>query len=282
MTTALPSDLSNLKITPPREAGFDAMLPSSSSEAAQAINFFSSTGLNLSPNAADGSGLLVSFQGKSPTFRVPSSMSLSPQVSAHLTDSTPLEEVAHQCLASYKKAFTFACKHGYTSAPMLTFDDVINKGHHVRFNQLATIPNASGNSPNMIKMAIMQRMAGIVEKVVKFCKGVPGFKNLSMNDQMLILKAAAFEIITLNSANVVDLSNNTMTFLGDPHYLVPFEMLLMTPFSLLYEFKHVGDKLRSMQINPTELSMLCAVILLSPGTCISERFYSKGHYSEVF
>ena len=272
MTTALPSDLSNLKITPPK-AGFGVLLPSSSREEvnlAQASNFFNLTGLNLPPNAADRSGSLVSYQETCPTVILPPALSLSPQSqdSGQLPDYSPFEEVAHQCLVSYEKAFTFACKHGYPSAPIVSYDNII-KGHHVHFNQLAAMPHASGNSPNMIKMAMMQRMTGVIEKVVKFCKGVPGFKSLSMNDQMLILKAAAFEIIALNSANVVDLSNKTMTFLGDPHYVVPFEMLMMTPFgSLLNEFKHIGSKLTSMRINPTELSMLCAVILLSPGMCL--------------
>ncbi len=243
----LPSDLSNLKITPPNESGLGSSTPMDTSiplGVNQACDYPTNPALSSTEQ-------LISQHGATST---------SKELQDEPTDIAKLEETAKVSYTSFQQAFTFQCSHGYKSEPIMSHANIRN-GHHMIIKSMEPNPQMDVNN------SMFQRMTGLIEKVVKFCKGVPGFKSLSLNDQMLILKAATFEIVALQTASVVDLNEKMLTFLGDPHVVVPFHMLSLTPFgSMLEELKHVGGKLKSLEIRPIELSLLCGVVLLSPGT----------------
>ncbi|XP_072043785.1 nuclear receptor ROR-alpha A-like [Amphiura filiformis] len=241
--TTLPSDLSNLQITPQDERAFGITNPPDGP-----------TPMDTSIPGLQASNYLMSCPPSSSE-----QLLMKDELKEDPIDTTALEEAANQSFTSFEHAFVFQCSHGHPSESIMSHEN-IRHGHHMVVTSMEPNPGMDVNK------SMFQRMTGLIEKVVKFCKGVPGFRSLSLNDQMLILKGATFEIVALQTASVVDLENEMLTFLGDPHVLVPFNMLSLTPFGImLEELKHVGSKLKSLEIRPIELSLLCGVVLLSPG-----------------
>lgn len=173
-----------------------------------------------------------------------------------------LKEITRQCYSAFTKVLVYPCSHGFPSESITGYENVL-RCHHVR-----VVPTtlSTEESRQMLQSVILERMTMVIEKAIKFSKQVPGFKRLNLNDQIFILKATTFEIITLFTAISVDTTSQLFPFHGDPHYLVPIEMLSLSPVGeVLKKMWLLGTRIKEMDINTTELSLLCGVVLLSPG-----------------
>lgn len=56
----------------------------------------------------------------------------------------------------------------------------------------------------------MSELLPTIEKVVRFLKDVPGFRELPMNDQILLIKKSAFSIIIAQAIPMLDPDKNTI------------------------------------------------------------------------
>ena len=50
----------------------------------------------------------------------------------------------------------------------------------------------------------MSELLPTIERVVRFLKDIPGFRELPMNDQILLIKKGAFEIVLSQAMPMVD------------------------------------------------------------------------------
>ncbi|XP_064597885.1 thyroid hormone receptor beta-like [Liolophura sinensis] len=104
-------------------------------------------------------------------------------------------------------------------------------------------------------------MTPSIVKVVEFAKGVPGFTELNVDDQILLLKSCCMEIMCLRAACRYDPFNQMLTL----HNGMTLHRSQLSRGSLgvlvepIFEFA-VG--LSKLQLDSTELALLAAVLLM--------------------
>ncbi|XP_041351218.1 uncharacterized protein LOC121370170 [Gigantopelta aegis] len=97
---------------------------------------------------------------------------------------------------------------------------------------------------------------------ITFAKKVPGFKSLVIEDQILLMQLATYPISLLNFACQYDVNkgdNASLCFTrAEEKMLVKFfPMLNILPA----HHNHIGFMMKHLGIDPTELSIMCALIL---------------------
>lgn len=70
-----------------------------------------------------------------------------------------------------------------------------------------------------------------ISRVVEFAKRIPGFLELSQDDQLILIKSGFFEIWIVHISKMVNLVDNTLTF-SDGSYITRQQMELMFDVSL--------------------------------------------------
>ncbi|XP_027020769.2 nuclear receptor subfamily 1 group D member 2b [Tachysurus fulvidraco] len=101
-----------------------------------------------------------------------------------------------------------------------------------------------------------------VREVVEFAKRIPGFRELSQQDQISLLKAGTFEVLVVRFASLFDVKERTVTFLSGKKYSV--EMLCsMGAGDLLNSMLDFSEKLRALDLSEEEMSLFTAVVLVS-------------------
>ncbi|XP_034022642.1 LOW QUALITY PROTEIN: nuclear receptor subfamily 1 group D member 1-like [Thalassophryne amazonica] len=101
-----------------------------------------------------------------------------------------------------------------------------------------------------------------VKEVVEFAKSVPGFQSLSQHDQVLLLKSGTFQVLMVRFCSMFDPKERTLTFLnGQTYSLASLRALGMG--SLLDAMFDFSDKLGSLGLEPDEMALFMAVVLVS-------------------
>ena len=174
---------------------------------------------------------------------------------------TQLEAISQQTFEAFKNSFTFPCSHGHPSESITSFNSVL-RGHYIRFDEAAK--QQFQGSGDQIYAMIFSRVTELIEKVVKFCKAVPGFRDISLEDQMEVLKGATFEIVAFRAAFFIE--DGHLVFFGDPHCILSFDMLAGTPLEKLFrDIERISSRLMSLNISMTEFSLVCGVLVFSAG-----------------
>lgn len=129
-----------------------------------------------------------------------------------------------------------------------------------------------------------------VREVVEFAKSIPGFQSLSQHDQVMLLKSGTFQVplnpcwfssspVSLSDADLLrlcpqvlmvrfcslfDAKERAVTFLnGQTYSLASLRALGMG--SLLDAMFDFSEKLGSMGLEPDEMALFMAVVLVSAG-----------------
>ena len=181
-------------------------------------------------------------------------------------DATLLESIANQTFSAYESAsnFPWPC-HPTETIP--SFENVLQE-FPLFADNCTQLQNATGSE---LYSAIFSRVTEIIEHVVKFCKQVPGFKDITIDDQMHMLKCTIFEIISVHAA-----AFKCLVLLGEPTSILPFTMLKGTPLEGLFgDVEQVSDRLTSLQLTGVEFSLVCGILLFSAGTFF---FYNQSFY----
>uniref|UniRef100_H3DC60 Nuclear receptor subfamily 1, group D, member 4a n=1 Tax=Tetraodon nigroviridis TaxID=99883 RepID=H3DC60_TETNG len=101
-----------------------------------------------------------------------------------------------------------------------------------------------------------------VKEVVEFAKGIPGFQELSQHDQVMLLKSGTFQVLMVRFCTLFNAENHTVTFLnGQTYPLSTLRALGMG--SLLDAMFEFSEKLGSLGLEPDEMALFMAVVLVS-------------------
>ncbi|XP_068161458.1 nuclear receptor subfamily 1, group D, member 4a [Antennarius striatus] len=101
-----------------------------------------------------------------------------------------------------------------------------------------------------------------VKEVVEFAKGIPGFQELSQHDQVMLLKSGTFQVLMVRFCSLFNAGERTVTFLnGQTYSLSTLRALGMG--SLLDAMFEFSEKLGSLGLEPDEMALFMAVVLVS-------------------
>nr|XP_046253478.1 nuclear receptor subfamily 1, group D, member 4a isoform X2 [Scatophagus argus] len=101
-----------------------------------------------------------------------------------------------------------------------------------------------------------------VKEVVEFAKGIPGFQELSQQDQVMLLKSGTFQVLMVRFCTLFNAGERTVTFLnGQTYPLSTLRALGMG--SLLDAMFDFSEKLGSLGLEPDEMALFMAVVLVS-------------------
>ncbi|XP_075898468.1 nuclear receptor subfamily 1 group D member 1-like isoform X2 [Nelusetta ayraudi] len=101
-----------------------------------------------------------------------------------------------------------------------------------------------------------------VKEVVEFAKGIPGFQELSQQDQVMLLKSGTFQVLMVRFCTLFNAQKHTVTFLnGQTYSLATLRAFGMG--SLLDAMFEFSEKLGSLGLEPDEMALFMAVVLVS-------------------
>ncbi|XP_068082052.1 ecdysone-induced protein 78C [Anabrus simplex] len=99
-----------------------------------------------------------------------------------------------------------------------------------------------------------------VQRVVEFAKRVPGFCDLSQDDQLILIKVGFFEIWL---GHVARLTSDTSLTFADGTYITRQQMELMYDPEFVSSLFHFASTFNALALNDTELGLFSAVVLLT-------------------
>ncbi|XP_072270925.1 nuclear receptor subfamily 1 group D member 1 isoform X1 [Pyxicephalus adspersus] len=101
-----------------------------------------------------------------------------------------------------------------------------------------------------------------VREVVEFARHIPGFQNLTQQDQVTLLKAGTFEVLMVRFATLFDVHERSLRFLSGATYSLP-ELQAMGMGELLSSMFDFSEKLASLNLSQEELGIFTALVLVS-------------------
>ncbi|KAM4692550.1 nuclear receptor subfamily 1 group D member 1 [Rhinophrynus dorsalis] len=101
-----------------------------------------------------------------------------------------------------------------------------------------------------------------VREVVDFARHIPGFRDLTQQDQVTLLKAGTFEVLMVRFASLFDVRERSLRFLSGATYSLP-ELQAMGMGELLGSMFDFSEKLSSLNLTQEELGIFTALVLVS-------------------
>ncbi|RWS17566.1 ecdysone-induced protein 78C-like protein [Dinothrombium tinctorium] len=125
--------------------------------------------------------------------------------------------------------------------------------------------SVTADSLEQQKIVMWQHFAVLVtptiQRVVEFAKRIPGFLELTQDDQLILIKLGFFEIWLLHISRMINTIDNTLTF-SDGSYITRQQMELMFDHEFVASLFNTMVSLNSLQINDTEIGIFSGVVLL--------------------
>nr|XP_046239977.1 nuclear receptor subfamily 1 group D member 1-like isoform X3 [Scatophagus argus] len=139
----------------------------------------------------------------------------------------------------------------------------LNGGAKVLACPLNSCPVApASRSSQEVWESFSQCFTPAVKEVVEFAKSIPGFQTLSQHDQVMLLKAGTFQVLMVRFCSLFEPKERTVTFLnGQTYSLASLRALGMG--SLLDAMFDFSEKLGSLGLEPDEMALFMAVVLVS-------------------
>ncbi|XP_039971496.1 nuclear receptor subfamily 1 group D member 1-like isoform X2 [Xiphias gladius] len=139
----------------------------------------------------------------------------------------------------------------------------LNGGAKVLACPLNSCPVApASRSSQEVWESFSQCFTPAVKEVVEFAKSIPGFQTLSQHDQVMLLKSGTFQVLMVRFCSLFDPKERTVTFLnGQTYSLASLRALGMS--SLLDAMFDFSEKLGSLGLEPDEMALFMAVVLVS-------------------
>ncbi|XP_071956516.1 retinoic acid receptor alpha-A-like [Antedon mediterranea] len=106
---------------------------------------------------------------------------------------------------------------------------------------------------------IGETLAMYIKRIVTFCKQVPGFSSLEQQDQMVLVKAGFFEILTVQDCIELVLYNKFI--LNNNVRVSRLNMLKFMPHELVDAVYDFARRLHRLKLQKSELALLSAVVL---------------------
>ncbi|XP_072317087.1 nuclear receptor ROR-alpha A isoform X2 [Eucyclogobius newberryi] len=114
------------------------------------------------------------------------------------------------------------------------------------------------------------RLTDAVQYVVEFAKHIPGFRILSQNDQIALLKAGSMEVVLVRMSRFFNTDNNTVYFDGKYAGTEVFKSLACGDLILaVFEF---AQSLCALKLTEQQLALFSALVLISADRpCLEDR-----------
>lgn len=118
------------------------------------------------------------------------------------------------------------------------------------------------------KILIWQQFAVLItpsiQRVVEFAKRIPGFLDLTQDDQLILIKIGFFEIWLVHVARMFNSLENTLTF-SDGSFITRNQMENMFDYDFVSGIFNFMLSFNSLQLNDTEIGLFAAAVLLQSG-----------------
>jgi len=125
--------------------------------------------------------------------------------------------------------------------------------------------SVTADSLEQQKIVMWQHFAVLVtpsiQRVVEFAKRIPGFLDLTQDDQLIMIKTGFFEIWIVHVARMISTLDNTLTF-SDGSYITRQQMELMFDYEFVSGIFNFMIMFNNLQLNDTEIGIFGAIILL--------------------
>ncbi|XP_034542698.1 nuclear receptor subfamily 1 group D member 1-like [Notolabrus celidotus] len=163
-----------------------------------------------------------------------------------------------QAYSANQSSYTARDSHNQSPCPWK-----LNGGAKVLACPLNSCPVApASRSSQEVWESFSQCFTPAVKEVVEFAKSIPGFQTLSQHDQVMLLKSGTFQVLMVRFCSLFDPKERTVTFLnGQTYSLASLRALGMG--SLLDAMFEFSEKLGSMGLEPDEMALFMAVVLVS-------------------
>jgi len=116
------------------------------------------------------------------------------------------------------------------------------------------------------KIAIWQQFAVLttpsIQKVVEFAKRIPGFLDLTQDDQLILIKVGFFEVWLVHISRMV--SMDSLTF-ADGSYMTRNQLEVMFDYDFVSGIFNFMLSFNSFNLNDTEIGLFAAAVLLQSG-----------------
>ncbi|XP_032067683.1 nuclear receptor subfamily 1 group D member 1-like [Thamnophis elegans] len=120
----------------------------------------------------------------------------------------------------------------------------------------------SGKSSQQVWEEFLQCFTPAVKEVVEFAKSIPGFQSLCQQDQVMLLKAGTFQVLMVRFSTLFSPKEKKVTFLSGETYSLG-SLRSMGMGSLLDAMFEFSEKLSSLGLDPQEMALFMAVVLVS-------------------
>ncbi|ROT61881.1 ecdysone-induced protein 78c [Penaeus vannamei] len=105
-------------------------------------------------------------------------------------------------------------------------------------------------------------MTPSIQRVVEFAKRVPGFSELSQDDQLILIKVGFFELWLTHISRMISSVDNTLTF-SDGSYVTRSQMEMMFDQDFVTTIFNFAMSFNNLNLNDTELALFTGVVLLT-------------------
>ncbi|UXI19554.1 lipid phosphate phosphohydrolase 3 [Sarcoptes scabiei] len=100
-----------------------------------------------------------------------------------------------------------------------------------------------------------------IQRVVEFAKRIPGFSDLTQDDQLILIKLGFFEVWLVHISKTVDFIENTLTF-ADGSFLSRKQLELMFNLEFVGNLFHLMSGLNNLNLTDEEIALFSAIIIL--------------------
>ncbi|KAH9522678.1 hypothetical protein DERF_006244 [Dermatophagoides farinae] len=100
-----------------------------------------------------------------------------------------------------------------------------------------------------------------IQRVVEFAKRIPGFSDLTQDDQLILIKLGFFEVWLVHISKTIDFIENTLTF-ADGSFLSRRQLELMFNHEFVGNLFHLMSGLNSLNLTDEEVALFSAIIIL--------------------
>ncbi|KAH9414372.1 hypothetical protein DERP_012021 [Dermatophagoides pteronyssinus] len=100
-----------------------------------------------------------------------------------------------------------------------------------------------------------------IQRIVEFAKRIPGFSDLTQDDQLILIKLGFFEVWLVHISKTIDFIENTLTF-ADGSFLSRRQLELMFNHEFVGNLFHLMSGLNSLNLTDEEVALFSAIIIL--------------------
>ncbi|VDI83019.1 nuclear receptor subfamily 1 group F member 4 [Mytilus galloprovincialis] len=127
-----------------------------------------------------------------------------------------------------------------------------------------TINTYKNMSHKQLWMEVAEKITIAVQQIIEFAKMIPGFMDLSQDDQIMLLKAGSFELALIRCCRVYDSSKNSVVFGNTILPLEVFDAFNDEETHLRDSIFELVKTLLAFNLNESEIALYSALILIRP------------------